>query len=129
MGKFFSWLGNLIKSAIEGIIDFFWGILQGIGQFFLDCWHYLWDWVSWGFLCAIDWILSLFMGILDLLAEKVTFEIDLMPYAEIFQRVSVINAWVPLDTFFYCAGVYFTFLFIWIVYKFVKSWIPSVSGS
>lgn len=136
MGKFFSWLGELFKSCFDGIIgffvglwDLFWSILCGIGQFFIDCWNYLWDWIQWGFYSAIDWILCQFVGLLDVLAENLNIEFDLTQFEQLFQAVSFINHILPLDTFLLCGAFYFSFLLIWVVYKFVKSWIPAVSGT
>lgn len=135
MAGFFEWLGNLIKSCIDAVIGFFyglwegfWAILCGVGAFFVDCWNYLWGWCSWCFYVSIDWILRQFVGILDLLATKIEFDVDFSAYQTIFETVAHLNAWLPLDTVFYCASFYFSIMFVWIVYKFVKSWIPTVSG-
>jgi len=129
MGKFFSWLGNLIKSAIEGIINFFWEILKGIGQFFLDCWNYLWDWISWSFFCALDFLMSSFVALLDLLAENFSVDFDYSGLYTILESASAFNVILPLDTILLCGGIFFAWLLGWVVYKFVKSWLPWVSGT
>lgn len=136
MGKFFTWIGDLVKSCFDGIIGFFvslwnlfWSILAGIGQYFVDAWRYLWDWVAWAFYCGIDWLLSQFVAVLDLLAENFQLEFDFTPFETIFQTVSAVNVFIPLDTFLLCGGIYFACLIGWVIYKFVKSWLPLVSGS
>ena len=128
MGKFFSWLGDLIKSAFEGIIDFLWSILKGIGQFFLDCWNYLWDWIVWAFYCVVDFFLGCFVALLDLVSENMSFDLDLTAFQQLILWSEFLNRIFPLDIFLYCTFVYLTCLVCWCVYKFVKSWIPFVSG-
>lgn len=136
MGRFFSWLGNLIKSCIDGIIgffisiwEFFWSILCGIGNFFLDCWEYLWNWVQWAYYSALDWILRQFVNFLDLIADNVSLNIDLTGLDSVYNTIAQVNLLIPLDTILYCGGTYITVLLCWVVYKFIKSWIPTISGT
>lgn len=136
MGKFFKWIGDLLKSCFDGIIgffisiwDFFWIILCGIGQFFVDCWRYLWDWVIWAFYTSLDWILSQFVAILDKISDQIHFQIDQSSAQQVVNFISSLNAFFPLDMLFLCCSTYITVLIVWTIYKFVKSWIPTVSGT
>ena len=38
------------------------------------------------------------------------------------------NAWVPVDLFFQCVSAYSTLWLALVIYRNVKSWIPTVSG-
>ncbi|MBR0191851.1 MAG: hypothetical protein IJQ31_07290 [Thermoguttaceae bacterium] len=136
MGRFFTWIGNLLKSCIEGIIsflisiwNFFWNILVGIGNFFVDIWNYVWDWLQWAFYSCIDWILRQFVNFLDLIADNINLNIDLSGFNSIFQTIAQVNLIFPVDTVLTCSGIYTTVLLVWVVYKFIKSWIPTVSGT
>lgn len=39
-----------------------------------------------------------------------------------------LNYWVPIGEFFTLLGIYWTFCFLLIAYRVIKSWVPSVSG-
>ncbi|MDO4628513.1 MAG: hypothetical protein Q4C70_04975 [Planctomycetia bacterium] len=135
MGKFFSWLGDLIKLIFNGIIGFFvsiweafWKILTGIGHFFVDCWEYLWNWVQWAYYSAIDWILRQFVSILDIIIEACPIDVDLSGASGVLSVMYSVDMIFPVDTILSCMGIYFVCLVGWCVYKFIKSWIPTVSG-
>ena len=136
MGRFFTWIGNLLKSCIDGIItffisiwEFFWNILVGIGNFFVDIWNYVWDWLQWAYYSAIDWILRQFVNFLELIADNINLNIDLSGFNSILQTVAQVNLIVPVDTVLICSGTYTAVLLVWVVYKFIKSWIPTISGT
>lgn len=137
MSGFFTWLGSIIKSCFSAVIDFFlalwsqiWGICESVGQYFLDCFNYCWDWVQYGFYSLIDWLLCQLMNFFMMISENFEFEqsfsdadIDLY-----LSYVYMVDAIFPLGIFFGCCSVYFTLLLTWTIYRFIKSWIPTVSG-
>lgn len=138
MGRFFSWIGELIKSCVDGIIGFFaslwgifWDLLCKLGAWFLDWFLYVWEWVEYGYYCALDWILKQFLNFLSLIDDHVSIDIDdyLDAVSSFAPYIQAVNAFMPLDVILVCCAIYLTCLVTWCIYKFVKSWIPAVSGS
>lgn len=138
MGRFFSWLGNLLKSCIDGIIEFFvslwgiiWDLLVSVGNWFLDWFYYVWDFIVFGYYGALDWIIKQFVQFLDFLASIIQIDIDsyLDSVNQFSPYIHAANVFLPLDTICICSGVYITVLITWCIYKFIKSWIPTVSGT
>lgn len=138
MGRFFSWLGNLFKSCIDGIIGFFvslwdiiWNLFEQIGSWFLDWFNYVWDFVIYGYYASLDWIIKQFVQFLDYLSTVISIDLDsyLETASSFAPYVQSVNVFLPLDVICICAGVYFSTLVVWCIYKFIKSWIPTISGT
>lgn len=137
MSGFFEWLGNIIKSCFKAFIDFFiglwdliWSLIEKIGAFMMDVFDYVWSWVSYGFYSLIDWLLTQLMGFMTIISENFSFDAGFSDSdIDVFlSYVCMADAIFPLAIFFGCSTVYFTFLLTWSIYRFIKSWIPTVSG-
>jgi hypothetical protein len=101
---------------------------------------FLWELLFWIFYLVIDllylivdFILVLCVGLFDLFFSLFpSFQLPSdFDFVIVFfiKMVSVLNVFFPVSELFYCIIFYFTVLFFWCVYKLVKSWIPTVSGS
>jgi hypothetical protein len=98
----FLWLKGALLGALK----------DGLQQF--------WTWLLGIVLAFADTILGL---IVDHLPQD--WRIDLSP---IVYWLQVANAWFPLAETLGFLGVYYAFLLVIVVYRIVKSWIPTVSG-
>ena len=45
-----------------------------------------------------------------------------------FQGIGCVNLWLPLDVVITLVGVYYTFRGVLLGYRFIKSWLPGLSG-
>ena len=74
-------------------------------------------------------MMRLWVNFLDMISDKISLR-DFFDSADsVFQTMSLVNGILPLDTILTCCGIYLSALCTWVVYKFIKSWIPTVSGS
>lgn len=138
MKAFFEWLGGLFKSLYDGIVGFFvglwdvvWYVMCGIGGYILSWIDWVWQWIVWAFYQILDFVLVQGVSFLESTFAESNWT-DLNTSFDVFSQcvsaLHVANTFVPLDTLATCFGVYLTVLLVWIIYKFVKSWIPTVSG-
>ena len=138
MKAFFEWLGSLFKSLYDGVIGFFiglwdavWGVMCAIGTYILSWIDWVWQWIVWAYYQIIDFVLIQGVSFLEMTFSDSDWG-DLSSYLDMYtQCVSGLqkaNNFFPLDVMASCLGVYVVVLLLWIVYKFVKSWIPTVSG-
>lgn len=137
MSRFFAWIGSVILSCVTGILQFFWDLwaviwqlLVDIGVYLLELFDYVFDWVEYGFYSFVDWVLIQLLNFLTLITDNVDFNLSVRTSdAEtLFSYVYMLDKIFPLTTFFSCCAVYFGFLVAWTIYRFCKSWIPTVSG-
>jgi hypothetical protein len=98
----FVWLKGALFAALK----------DGLQQF--------WTWLLGTLLTFADTVLGL---IVDHLPQD--WRIDLTPLVYWLQ---VANAWFPLDWTLGILALYYGFLLIIVLYRVVKSWIPTVSG-
>lgn len=136
MFGFFEWLGNLIKSIFNfffGFVidlwDLFWGVCCAVGNWICAGFEYVWDWVIFGFYCAFDWILCIFVDILEKLSLIISIPIDFQSLQPLIPYIQMCDIFLPIRVFVACVIVYTSVLMTWVTYKFVKSWIPTVSGT
>ena len=138
MKAFFEWLGSLIKSSFDGIIGFFvglwdafWGVMCDVGAYILSWIDWVWQWIVWAYYQIIDFVLIQGVTFLEsTFADSNWGDLNsyLDAYLQCVNALQVANTFVPLDMMVVCLDVYIKVLLVWIVYKFVKSWIPTVSG-
>jgi hypothetical protein len=100
--NWFIWLKGALFDALK----------DGLQQF--------WTWLLGTLLTFADNVLGL---IVDHLPQD--WRIDLSPLVYWLQ---VANAWFPLDVTVGLLVIYYAFLLIIVLYRVVKSWIPTVSG-
>ena len=107
-----------------------WGLIKLIGSFLLELFDYVFSWVEYGFYSSVDWVLCQLMNFLSLITTNFDFQMEISSSAAdtFLSYVAMLDAIFPLATFFTCCSVYFSFLVVWTIYRFVKSWIPTVSG-
>ena len=137
MSRFFEWIGSVILSCVTGVLQFFWDlweviwqILVDIATFFLDLFDYVFDWVEYGFYSFVDWVLKQLLNFLTLVTDSVDFNlvVSSSDAETLFGYIYMFDKIFPLATFFSCCVFYFGFLVSWTVFRFCKSWIPTVSG-
>ncbi|MDO4628576.1 MAG: hypothetical protein Q4C70_05290 [Planctomycetia bacterium] len=137
MGKFFSWLGNFIKFCVDAVLGFFvaiWdlfiSLITAVGQWILDFIEYIWGWIEFGYFMALDLLIGNFLEFLEKLVEKFGLdESSLESFQNFIEYIQIANRFLPLDIIGGCAVTFFTVLMVWVVYKFIKSWLPTVSGT
>lgn len=91
---------------------------------------YLKEWLLWFFLKITDWAAtvgnSFIQAILGVLPDSVTN----MTLAQTFgQYWTVVNTYLPLNE---AVGLYGTLMIVqttWVLYRFVKSWIPGLGAT
>ncbi|MDO4569746.1 MAG: hypothetical protein Q4D38_05135 [Planctomycetia bacterium] len=138
MSAFFQWIGDLIHSCFNALVNFLFEIFNvfytaacAVGQFYLDFFDYIWQWIVWAFYLALDFFLVQGIAFSHFTFDNFDF-IDFNTIVSLYQTIkavlSVANNFVPLDTFFFCLAIYISVLLVWIVYRFIKSWIPTLSG-
>lgn len=107
----------------------------------------IWDWMDFdGFVQAVidavvrffEWFRDIIWAFLSPLFEGVTTAVEyagefLTYLAECLGPVSdylaFANAWAPVDVFFQCVAAYSLLWLALTIYRTVKSWIPTLSGS
>jgi hypothetical protein len=81
---------------------------------------------------AFDWLVGLIVDVAGWLLSPLSGlipDIQNWPQWAVLQDwFDVFNYWIPLDLFATAAGVYFTLSIALVVYRVVKSFIPTVSG-
>jgi len=111
--------------VIADILD--WLDFSGFVQAVIDAVLRVWAWfrdLMWGFLKPL--FLAVYNAVdavgawLSAGAERLGFVADYFAFA---------NAWVPVDVFFQLIAAYSALWLAWLVYRTVKSWIPTLSGS
>lgn len=94
------WVAYIIKGAYKGIRRFFcWVVVTCFG------------WAD----AALDSLL----GFVPQPPEYMSVLLD---------WYGVINAWVPVDAFLWCAFSYYSFIAVIASVRFIKSWIPTLGG-
>lgn len=150
MSNLFHWLLSGIYYIFSCFYNFFmyiWGIFLDIVYIFTDfifgIWITTYNSVQYGVYYVFDTILSILYNLVDYVGEYFqigqissnrdvwgfSFNEFYQAFAEITDLFQWVNLFIPLDTMFFCLIVYSEILVSWIVYKLVKSWIPTVSGS
>ncbi|MDO4551768.1 MAG: hypothetical protein Q4C96_11020 [Planctomycetia bacterium] len=139
LGSFFQWLWNAIKSLFDvfydffvNVFDFFWGLICAVGQWIVDLIYWCVAKFQFAFYYALDWILvkvvDFYLFFLELL-PPVAIDGMFSSASTVAKYCGCFNAILPLSEMVICGSLYFSILLVWSVYKLVKSWIPTVSGS
>lgn len=140
MKWFFKWLWNAIFALFSPFIDFLYAVwdflyslMADVGQWIIDAFWWCVGVAVWWFWVCLDSVLSYgydtFAFLLDLFPE---FEIPTAyssAVSTVMQVIGTIDCFVPVSVILACVVLYAGFLVAWCFYKFVKSWIPTVSGS
>jgi len=106
---FAGWLDNLNpKKWVDYIIK---GCYRAIKRF-----------ICWMVLEALGWSSQFVNFLLSYVPEPPDYISDLLGW------FGLINAWVPVDTFLWCAFTYYSVCAAIAGVRFVKSWLPTVSG-
>jgi hypothetical protein len=140
MSSLFQWLYacllNIYNAAYNAIyLSFCWfyNFVCSIGLFLWDLLFWLFDLIVDFFYLSFDFILVLGVGFFDLFFLLVPDFVLPLNFDEVVvffvDVVSCLNIFFPVSELFYCVIFYLTVLVSWCVYRLVKSWIPTVSGS
>jgi len=106
---FAGWLDNLNpKKWINYIIK---GAFKAIQRF-----------ICWMIVQTLDWSSDFVTYLLSYVPDPPAYVTDLIGW------FGLINSWVPVDTFLWCAFTYYGVVASIAAVRFVKSWIPTVSG-
>ena len=140
MASFFRWLWDCVTGLFQPVISFFYAVwdflyslMAQVGNWILDAFWWLvgvfvWlFWVCFDSLAALSY--SAFAFLMDCLPEFHIPEAYSSAAVSAMQIIATIDCFIPVATFLACILLYTAFLVGWCVYKFVKSWIPTVSGS
>jgi len=104
-----------------------WFSFSGLWKAFLEGVKHAWEWLRdliWGLLH------DLFAAFSSALSSVGHYMTELVNATGSFSEyLAMANAWVPVDLFFQLLTAYSTFWLALLIYRTVKSWIPTVSGS
>jgi hypothetical protein len=139
MGDFFKWIYDGLCKIYETAYNAVYAAFKYIYDWILEIGDWLWRFVNflyewfWEDLNSlVDWFFVLGMSSLSVLVDLLpSYDMTaLQPSLDVFvYSVSLVNCVAPVEELFYCVVVYVTLLVVWVVYKFIKSWIPFFSGT
>lgn len=140
MKWFFKWLWDAIFGLFAPIIDFIYAVwdflyalMAKVGSWILDAFWWVVGVYVWLFWVCVDSVLSFgydtFAFLIDFLPEFSIPEAYTSAAVSAMQVIATIDCFIPISVFLACILLYTAFLIAWCVYKFIKSWIPTVSGS
>ena len=140
MAAFFRWLIDCILAIFSPVINFLYAVwlfvynlMAAIGQWILDLIEWSWYEIMFWFFSFFDWTVSEFVTVFQ-------WFFNLFPtwenksalgsgLAEMFRLSAAFNQVFPITEMVSCLLIYLGVLLIWCIYRLVKSWIPTVSGS
>lgn len=135
MGKFFSWIGDLIRSCVDGIIQFFgaiwdlvWSLICDAASYIFEFLTYCFSWIVFIIIYMFDWALVLLVEVLEVPGEVVNIDVSGLENLDSFATIAAVNIVIPLDTILQCWLVVGAVLVTHVIYCFIKSWIPTLSG-
>jgi hypothetical protein len=112
---------------IQALIDAITNLFAGVGQMFLGAYDTIYDLLI-GFYC---WVFYQCVGFgvdqLDFLVSAIPAD-WVVDMGVVLGYASAANAWVPIDVALALIVGYYAFRGALLVYRVVKSWLPTVSG-
>lgn len=139
LAPFFEWFFSNLKKLIDRtytfldtIWNFIWGVLCEVGSWILDAITWVVVKCQYAFYIALDWVLVWIVEVYKYFIEQIP-QINLeglfSTVSTVTQYSACINSLLPLTEIVSCGTIYLLVVMVWSIYKLVKSWIPTVSGS